>query len=410
MADDDRAVTLAAYAARFLRQIRQRRKFRTYEGYENLLRNHVLPAFGAETPLTAIRRAAVKDFLTERAESGYARAMVFNMLRVLRALLNAAVEDELLEGNVALRLTKYLPRAQTDPREKAMPREHLERFLRAVRRRHRLLGFLYLILARCGLRLSEGLALRWEDVDLEGRLLHVRHALDYRYHLDTPKSGRARTVDLGQDACAALRAMLALADPGVPWLFPSSLSPLRPWSRAHVRRVMLRVLAEENLPLRTCHALRHSFASHLADQGVNPWVLKELLGHHDITVTQGYVHPVSRHREAVELLDHRDDRNESPPSPGNGPPNGTRARPMNGATNGTSGTDGPSRRGPATESSALIRAWRVRLGLSQDALARVLFTTQPTVNRWENGHVAPSKAAWRAIEALAAERRCPLTA
>jgi integrase len=69
---------------------------------------------------------------------------------------------------------------------------------------------------------------------------------------------------------------------------------------------MQRILAEEGLPLQTMHALRHSFASLLADGGVSPWVLKELLGHSDLATTQGYVHPVSRHRDAVELLDSRD--------------------------------------------------------------------------------------------------------
>ncbi len=56
----------------------------------------------------------------------------------------------------------------------------------------------------------------------------------------------------------------------------------------------------------------------------------------------------------------------------------------------------------------VIRAWRQRTGLTQEELARALGVTFSTVSRWENGHVAPSKLAWRALRQLAAERSCPL--
>jgi len=56
----------------------------------------------------------------------------------------------------------------------------------------------------------------------------------------------------------------------------------------------------------------------------------------------------------------------------------------------------------------MIRAWRQRTGLTQEGLAQALSVTSSTVSRWENGHVLPSKLAWRALQQLAAERSCPL--
>ena len=64
--------------------------------------------------------------------------------------------------------------------------------------------------------------------------------------------------------------------------------------------------------------------------------------------------------------------------------------------------------GKAPRSARVIRAWRSRMGLTQEALAQALNVTFSTVSRWENGHVVPSKLAWRALENLAAERGCPL--
>ena len=57
-----------------------------------------------------------------------------------------------------------------------------------------------------------------------------------------------------------------------------------------------------------------------------------------------------------------------------------------------------------------IRIWRQRIGLTQEGLAGALSVTFSTVSRWENGHVRPSKLAWRAMAQLAADRNCPLDA
>jgi putative transcriptional regulator len=64
--------------------------------------------------------------------------------------------------------------------------------------------------------------------------------------------------------------------------------------------------------------------------------------------------------------------------------------------------------GPPPQAGRIIRAWRRRIGLTQEGLAQALSVTFSTVSRWENGHVRPSKLAWKAIEQLAAERGSPL--
>jgi putative transcriptional regulator len=63
---------------------------------------------------------------------------------------------------------------------------------------------------------------------------------------------------------------------------------------------------------------------------------------------------------------------------------------------------------PASEVAQLIRDWRRRAAVTQEGLAQALNVTFSTVSRWENGHVKPSKLAWRALHRLAAERGLPL--
>jgi putative transcriptional regulator len=55
-----------------------------------------------------------------------------------------------------------------------------------------------------------------------------------------------------------------------------------------------------------------------------------------------------------------------------------------------------------TEASRAIRTWRQRTGLTQEGLAQALNVTFSTVSRWENGHVKPSKLAWKALTRVAA--------
>jgi len=52
----------------------------------------------------------------------------------------------------------------------------------------------------------------------------------------------------------------------------------------------------------------------------------------------------------------------------------------------------------------LIRSLRQALGLTQEEFAHAIAVTVSTVNRWENGHAAPSKLAWKVIRALARRR------
>lgn len=221
--------TLGPYAERFLTTTRHRVKWRTWERYESALRLHIVPAFGPDTPLVNLTRGVLQDFVTERLGAGYAPRTVRVHVKVVSALLSAAVDENLLDANPAFRLARMFAHRDSEPREKAMPRAELERLLAATLR-----------------------------------------------------------VD---------------ADTSVPWIFASAQNPSRPWSRTHIWRTLRRVCAAAKLPPYSAHAFRHTFASLLADEGVSPWALRDLLGHHSVAITERYVRLRARHRDAVELLD-----------------------------------------------------------------------------------------------------------
>jgi integrase len=151
---------------------------------------------------------------------------------------------------------------------------------------------------RCGLRQGELLGLQWDDVDLNNRRMRVKRTV-YRGKVGSPKGGRWRDVNLGDDV---VRALKAHRHDRCEWVFCSRESkrltegqcrkPLeRIWKRAGLRRV-------------GWHVLRHTFASHLAMRGAPLRHIQELLGHTTIQMTERYAHLMPEAtRDVVKLLD-----------------------------------------------------------------------------------------------------------
>lgn len=209
---------VAARARRYIDGHAPTIKPSTLAGYESLLKTCILPTFGA-MPLDQVRRSDVRDWIAElSARLGASR--VRKALVLLSLLLDAAVDDDLLDANVARgvrgpRLPAHEPRVLT-PEEVATLRT-------ATREPY---GLLVDVLAYAGLRLGEALALRRAHVDLlRGRLL-IREAVTEvggRHYVGTPKTHQAREVTLPRFLAADLSVHLdarVATDPAA-LLFPN---------------------------------------------------------------------------------------------------------------------------------------------------------------------------------------------
>ena len=70
-------------------------------------------------------------------------------------------------------------------------------------------------------------------------------------------------------------------------------------AEAVLKHGIYRVCRRAGLPERSWHALRHTFATHAARFGVNPWRLQAWLGHSTINMTMRYVHHVEEHHRPI---------------------------------------------------------------------------------------------------------------
>lgn len=145
----------------------------------------------------------------------------------------------------------------------------------------------------CGLRLSEVLHLQVTDIDSGRMVVHVHQG----------KGAKDRLIPLSQRLLGDLRAYWRKYRPTT-WLFPGAHCE-RPMTPNNVQRRFQRMVARAGISKpATPHTLRHSYATHLLEAGVDILTLQRLLGHRDLSTTLHYLHVSNeRLRQTPSLLD-----------------------------------------------------------------------------------------------------------
>ncbi|HUU83579.1 MAG TPA: site-specific tyrosine recombinase/integron integrase [Phycisphaerae bacterium] len=141
------------------------------------------------------------------------------------------------------------------------------------------------VLYSTGLRVSELVDLNMDDVDYVGQCVHVRG-----------KGKKQRTTPIGPTALAAVRKYLDMrrADPRSANFDQQAMFANKHGQRLStrsVRRKLDKYLAQAGLdPSISPHTLRHSFATHMLNNGADLRSVQELLGHQSLSTTQIYTH------------------------------------------------------------------------------------------------------------------------
>jgi len=257
-------MTVREYSLAWLEAITPALAENTLRAYKGDLDRHILPALGG-THLTRITRRRCRAILSSLRRR-LSKASVNRVYAVLRGILAAAVEDELIENNPASDLAQGL-RLSTRRREaaavpKALSTEHVGALLAAANGTR--WGGLILFMLQTGLRISEALAVQASDVDTGALVVHVRKG----------KGGHPRNVEIAMTLRPLIRALPETGPlfPGVP--YRTALYGFRA------------IAAKAELPdTVTWHSLRHTYAASLVAAGVSIEYVRRQLGHTDIRTT-----------------------------------------------------------------------------------------------------------------------------
>jgi integrase/recombinase XerC len=248
--------------------------------------------------LGSVDHLAIRRYLAELAAKKYARRTVSRKLSSVRSLYKFLCKNEYLAVNPLLavstpKLDKKLPSfLMADETARLM--ESIGTGTPLGLRDRALFETIY----AGGLRVSEAVGLNMDGVDLAGASLRV-----------LGKGNKERIVPIGREAVAALRHYIAhgrgkLLQKRRPTVFPSSggREPLflnrdgGRLSARSVRRSLDGYIQKMALTKKVSpHTLRHSFATHMLDNGADLRTVQELLGHANISTTQIYTH-VTRER------------------------------------------------------------------------------------------------------------------
>jgi integrase len=300
--------TFGDYWARWLTHRRPYLEPGTWSGYEIHGRKRLVPAFGSLS-LGDVGVDAVRAFASELSEAAEAGELAIktanNALGTLAICLNDAVKDGLIVGNPAL-LVGRLPPAHVE--RDYLRLDEIPRYFDGCSDLYRPLAE---TLIGSGLRISEALALRPADLELEptgGRIIVYRSRK--RDGVGSTKSDRFRSVEIGPGLSAVLRALAAMRSGiGTEFLFVMPIrerrfaqgrwqsgGPERPFDRTTVSRDWhkhaLQDAALRDMPL---HALRHTAAASWLAAGNSLMYVQRQLGHADIGTTERYYGHLERH-------------------------------------------------------------------------------------------------------------------
>jgi len=138
----------------------------------------------------------------------------------------------------------------------------------------------------CGLRLLEGVRLRVTEIDGERKMLHLHHG----------KGGKDRYIPL-PPACLKMLRLHWQTHRNPVWLFPAlrmGRQANQPMNESALQRAFRAALKESGVRKKaTVHTLRHSYATHLLEAGVNLRIIQSYLGHASPTATAIYTHLTS---------------------------------------------------------------------------------------------------------------------
>lgn len=291
-------------------------KPRTIEYYERYVRRHVLPSELAGKPLARLEPVDLRRLYAEKLASGLSSTSVHHLHALIHVALQRAVEDGVLGRNVAALVGRSnRPKVRRIEMRTIASDDQPRRFLESAKGER--LEALLVLAITTGMRRGELLALRWKDVDLKRGVLAVTGALQGgrrdRLTIDTPKSGKARSVALGAVAVNALRAHQARQEEERDLIGPEwrdlGLVFATEWgdylSPSTLRDALDRVLAKAGLPRIRFHDLRHTAATLMLSRGVHPKMASEMLGHSTVAITLDlYSHVTANlQRQAADAID-----------------------------------------------------------------------------------------------------------
>lgn len=294
----------------------------TYAVYTCAVQQFLIPKFG-DMELDLIDEDVVQEWIGEMASSGLAYRTCKDRVVALKNALRFAEKKGWRKAGI--RMDVVFPRRfseEDERRELALTPETCDAIVKAVDKEieckswpninvNNRVGVVISLFT--GLRIGEVCGLKWDDIDLDEGVVHVRRTVqtNYIYSLDgtgrsrlSVGSPKSRTSRRDVPICEPLRERLERLDrpaDGTAYFLTGKQSPTIPRT---FRSSFDLFLSRHGIDKFNFHRLRHTFATRCIEAGVDAKTTSELLGHANVNITLNlYVHPnAGAKRAAVDKM------------------------------------------------------------------------------------------------------------
>lgn len=269
----------------------------TVRDYRNTVRKHLLPGFGAVTPVAAITTEDIDEFREDMLEEGkLSRRTIQKILVLLHGVLKRAKRKKWIASNPAEDAERVTVARSGD--FSVLTPEEVEALARAASCEQD--TAIFIVAAFTGLRLGELRGLRWADVDFTKGTVHVRRNIPQHGVERVPKSGKVRSVPLADRAAEVLDALSRRNH----WTSDADFVFVHvcggPVDAGHLRERFHEAREQAGLTYLRFHDLRHTFGT-LAVRVFPLTDVKAYMGHADVQTTMLYVHHVPQQDAAAKL-------------------------------------------------------------------------------------------------------------
>lgn len=227
--------------------------------------------------LEELDRKILKEFLLKiYRQKKYKQKSVYNLILALKSFLRFLEREDLVKTLKLPKIPKSLP--------KALSKEEIKKMLNSCKNDKEKL--IFLLLYSTGLRVSELANLKLEDINLKDKFLVVRGG----------KGKKDRIIPLNDKIIELINSHLKNRKKNSDYLINNKFGGKI--STVYLEKIIREIGKRVGLKV-TCHMLRHSFATHMLENGADIRVIQEILGHERLSTTQIYTKITTKYLKEV---------------------------------------------------------------------------------------------------------------